>query len=192
MTVLCNQLCRIGGKVDQNFHGRDEDPDCMPEGFYIKASVLAAILHQIERGQVAGRVIEEHVFGTRVGGIDPIRIGTGVPIVDGSIILHTGIGAGPGGIGDLLHQVAGLERLIGLIGGAQFGLPFSIALECFHKVIGDADRVIRILSGNRLIGLAVKIGVAEVAENHGPSAPYTTLGEVIRQRRDDIAVADVV
>ena len=54
----------------------------------------------------------------RIGRIDPARLRAGVPAVDGVVVLHAGIGAAPGGEGNLFPQIAGLDRLGDLAVGA--------------------------------------------------------------------------
>ena len=69
-----------------------------------------AELQQVQRGEIAGRVVQEHIFGARIGGADFAAGRAGVPVVDGGVELQAGIGRGPGGIADLFPQVAGVRR----------------------------------------------------------------------------------
>ena len=68
--------------------------------------------HQVQDGEVAGGIVQEHVFGAGVGGVDAARFRAGVPFVDGGVVLHAGIGTFPGGFGDLVPEVAGPNRLV--------------------------------------------------------------------------------
>ena len=61
-----------------------------------------AELQQIERREIAGRVVEEHVFGARIGRADRPRLRACVPVVDGGVILQAGIGGRPCRVADLL------------------------------------------------------------------------------------------
>ncbi len=61
-------------------------------------------LQQVERGQVAGGVVEEHVFRARVGRADRAGGRAGVPVVHRGVEVQAGIGRCPGGIGDLFHS----------------------------------------------------------------------------------------
>src|SRR3546814_9994603 len=70
----------------------------------VENSGAAAEGHEVQRGQVAGRVVEEHVLRAGIGAVDAAGGGAGVPLVDGGVVLHAGIGAGPGGVGDLVPQ----------------------------------------------------------------------------------------
>ena len=73
-------------------------------------------LQEIQRGEIAGRIVEEHVFRAGIGGADRPRRRAGVPIVDGGVELDAGIGRGPGRMGDLLPELARLQRLRHLAG----------------------------------------------------------------------------
>ena len=66
-----------------------------------------AELQQVERGEIAGRVVEEHVFGARIGRADRPELRARVPVVDGGVILQAGIGGRPCGVADLLPQARG-------------------------------------------------------------------------------------
>ena len=76
----------------------------------IEAAVLPAERHQVEGGEIARRVVEEHVFRARVRGVDPAALGAGVPVVDRRVELQAGIGRGPGGMADLVPQLARRQR----------------------------------------------------------------------------------
>ncbi len=103
-------LGRVGGEADDDLLGEEDDVDRVLEGLDVEAAVLAAEFHQVERGQVAGRVVDVHVLAAGVGGVDPARLRAGVPAVDRGVVLDARIGAAPGGVGDLVHQVAGVQR----------------------------------------------------------------------------------
>ena len=75
------------------------------------AGLLVAEGEQVQRGQIAGRVVEEHVFRARIAGADFARGRAGVPVIDGGVILQARIGRSPGGVADLLPQLARIERL---------------------------------------------------------------------------------
>ena len=69
-----------------------------------------AELQQVQRREIAGRVVEEHIFRARIGGADGAARRAGVPVVDRRVELDAGIGRGPGGVADLVPQLAGLQR----------------------------------------------------------------------------------
>ena len=86
-------------------------------------------LEQVQAGQIAGRVVEEHVFRAGIAGVDAAGFGAGVPLVDGGVVLHARIGALPGGVGDLLPEIAGLDRLGDLAVGAADQIPVAVVLR---------------------------------------------------------------
>ena len=76
----------------------------------------------------------EHGFDARIGPAGR----AGVPVVDGGVELHAGIGRGPGGIADLLPQVAGLQRLddLAVLAGGQ--VPVAVVLDGAQEIVLDA------------------------------------------------------
>ena len=57
--------------IDKDFLGNEEDPTGCGKPLDIEVAVGLAELHQIDAGEVAGRVVEEHVLAARVARIDP-------------------------------------------------------------------------------------------------------------------------
>src|SRR5687768_5502767 len=103
----------------------------MAEGLDVElASLHVEELEQIERRQVAGRVVEEHVFGAGVAGVDAPGLGAGVPVVDRGVELKTRIGALPGRFRDLSPQVARLDGLADLRWvGPPTEMPVFVAVD---------------------------------------------------------------
>ncbi len=66
-------------------------------------------LQQVQRREIARRVVEEHVFRARVRRADRAGRRAGVPVVDGRVELNAGIGACPGGVTDLVPEVLRLD-----------------------------------------------------------------------------------
>ena len=125
--------------------------------------VFAAEAQQVERREVARRVVEEHVFRARVRGADRARLRAGVPIVDRRVELDAGIGGRPGGEADLLPEVAGFHRLASILpfeAGAE--IPILVIGDGVQEFIGHAHRVVGILSGDRQVGFAVPVGIVGV------------------------------
>src|SRR5262249_62256617 len=96
-----------------DFERDGPQPTSVLEGGDIEAFAGVPKAHEVEGGQIASRVVEEHILRTRIRCADRARLGTGVPVIDGGVELDPGIGRGPGGVTDLLPQIAGLERLDG-------------------------------------------------------------------------------
>ncbi len=134
-------------------------PDRMLVALDVEQPVRLAEGHQIERGEIAGGIVQEHVFGAGIGRIDAPARRAGMPLVDGGVVLHARIGAGPGGFADLLPQVAGLQRLVDLAVGAPVQLPVGIVGDRLDEVVGHAHRVVRVLARHRQIGVGIPIGV---------------------------------
>ena len=101
-------LGRIAGVIDDDFLRHDHGIHGVAESFHVELPVRSHELHQVQRRQVAGRIVQEHVFRAGVRGVDARRVLARMPAVDGGVELHAGVAALVGGFGDLLHQVARL------------------------------------------------------------------------------------
>ena len=62
-----------------------------------------------------------------------------MPLVDRGVVLDSRIGALPGGFGDLIPQVAGLDRAVNLAIGAADEIPIGVILDRLDEVVGDTD-----------------------------------------------------
>ena len=58
-------LGRVAGGPDDDLLGQQHDVDGVLEGLHVERAVGAAELHQVQRGQVAGRVVDVHVLACR-------------------------------------------------------------------------------------------------------------------------------
>ena len=114
---------------------------------------------QVHRGQVAGRVVQEHVFAARIAAADRPVLGAGMPGVDRVMELDAGIGAGPCGMADLVPKLAGRDGLGDLAVGAAHQLPGRILAHGAQEGVGHADRIVRVLPRDAGIGLAVPVRV---------------------------------
>ena len=108
---LADLLGREVGEADRDVHRRDDELDRLDEPLDLEATVGAEELHQVERRQVAGRVVEVQVLGARVGRGDPAGLGAGVPVVDRVVVLQARVGALPRGLRDRAEQLAGVDGL---------------------------------------------------------------------------------
>ena len=77
-------------------------------------------LEDVDRGQVAGAVIEVHVLGAWVRGGNRAGVRAGVPVVDRRVVLHARVGALPRRLRDVSHQLA---RVVGLRGVSRLDVP---------------------------------------------------------------------
>src|ERR1019366_1461433 len=92
MRVAHDLFGGISGVVDQNFLRGDEHVDGVAVGFNVEGAV-GRELQQIQAGQVAGGVVEEHVFAAGIAGVDSGCVLRSVPAIDGGVVLHAGIAA---------------------------------------------------------------------------------------------------
>ena len=134
-------------------------PDRVAERVRVEAAVGMAEGLQVQRRQVARRVIEEHVLRARVRGVDAARFGTRVPVVDRGVELHPRIGRGPGGVSDLFPQLARRHAFVHLAVGAADERPLAVLGGAAHERLGDAHRVVRVLPRDRDVGVRIPIGV---------------------------------
>ncbi len=87
----------------------DDGPQAhrMQVGIDVERLLLVVVeLHQVEAGQVARRVVQEHVFAARIGGPDPTFGRRGVPLIDGGVELHARVSARPGCLGHAFPELA--------------------------------------------------------------------------------------
>ena len=143
--------------ADLEHHG--PEADAVPVAGQVEAAVLGEEGAEVQRGQVAGRVIQEHVFGAGVAGVDGAVFGAGVPVVDGGVELDARIRAGPGGAVHLRPEVLGAELLRGLAVDAALQLPVAVHFQGAHEGIGHAHRVVGVHAAHSVVGLAVPGGV---------------------------------
>ena len=143
--VLGDLLGGVAGGVDDDLHRGGDDGDGVAVGGDVELAAGGEELQQVEAGEVAGGVVEEHVLAAGIGGVDARRVLAGVPAVDGGVVLHAGVAALPGGFGDVVHDVAGavlLDRRAVLDGAGDEG---AVGFDGVHELVGDADGVVGVL-----------------------------------------------
>ena len=75
----------------------------MPVALDVEIARLGVVeLDEVQRGQVAGSVVQEHVLTAWVTCIDAAVGGACVPLVNSRVELQARVGAGPGRVADLL------------------------------------------------------------------------------------------
>ena len=114
--VLRDLLGGIAGVIHDDLLRQDHRIHRVAERFHVELAVRPHELHQVQRRQVAGRIVQEHVFRARVRSVDARRVLARVPAVHRGVELHAGIAALVRGFGDLPHQVARLVALHRLAG----------------------------------------------------------------------------
>ena len=144
----------------RDFENDGPQPNPVLVGFDVElAGLLVAEGEQVQRRQIAGGVVEEHVFRARIAGADLARGRAGVPVVDRGVILQARIGRSPGGVADLLPQSARIERVRDLAVLAVGKVPLAVGLNRLEEMVGDTHRIVRVLPRDGEIGLAIPIGV---------------------------------
>ncbi len=134
--VLLDLGRRVGGVVDQDLLGRDGHPAGESVGLDIELAVLAHELHEVHGGQVAGRVVQEHVFRARVAGIDAVADRARVPVVDGRVVLDARVTAQPGGLRHLAEHGPRRQRVDHLAGGHLAGGPDAVrSTACMNSSV---------------------------------------------------------
>ena len=120
---------------------------------------------EVERGEIARRVVEVEVLAARVAAVDPTGRRSGVPAVDRRVELHTRVGAFPRCPAGRAPQLARPNRADGLARRDRSELPVAVVDDRLHEVVGDADRVVGVLElDRRSVGAAeshVEPGVAQ-------------------------------
>jgi len=79
---------------------------------HIKLPVRGAVLHQVQRSQVARGVVEEHIFAAGIRSIDARGVLARVPAV--TVVSYAcRVAAVPSRIGDLGEQIARAQFIAG-------------------------------------------------------------------------------
>ena len=157
--------------INQQLLGDNQNAYGPAKTLDIETAVIPAEPHQIQTGQVAGRVVQKHILTTWVTRVDPTAAWTGVPVVDSSVILHARIVADSGTVGNQDDKLAGLICIDRLIGGNRYGAEFAVTFHRLHKFIRNADREIGVLEHNTGIGLAVIAAVVALLDK-GPGLSF--------------------
>ena len=124
--------------INQNFLSDEEQATCCTVAFNIERSIVICELHQIDRSEVTCCVVQEHVLTARIRCIDVPTVWTGVPPINGGVILNSGVTAVPRTLGHLRQQffrVVGRCTLIDLSAHPS-GLPRFLIPYSFHVIIG--------------------------------------------------------
>ena len=189
MAIAGDEFGRVAGVVDEDVHRGDHDVDGVTVGGDVELAGWGEELHQVEAGEVAGGVVEEHVLRAGIAGVDAAGVLAGVPLVDDGVVLHAGVAALPGGFGDLGHDVASLVGGVGRAVLDGLGGEIAIAFYGAHEFVGDADGVVGVLEEDAGVGLTVRTGAVVAGLDEGPRLGFLlalALDEV-----DDVRVLDV-
>ena len=151
--VFLDPRGRVARVIDQDLLRRQGELGGVPVGLWIELTVRVDELHQVEAGQVARGVIQKHVLGARVARVDAIRVGRGVPIVDGRVVLDARVTAYMGRLGHLAEDVAGLVGIHRRAIDHGVGGPLLVLLHGLHERIRDAHAVVGVLERDAAVGL---------------------------------------
>ncbi|CAM5243549.1 hypothetical protein SVIOM342S_06632 [Streptomyces violaceorubidus] len=147
--VLADLLGREVREADGDVHRGDDELDDLGEALGVEGLVALAVvlqeLHQVERGEVAGRVVQVHVLAARVRAVDAAGLRAGVPGVDGVVVLDAGVGTGPGGLGHLAEERLGVDLLDDLARHAGRQTELAAVLHGLHERVVHPDRVVGVL-----------------------------------------------
>ena len=131
-------------------------------GFDVEAAGGGVVeRQQVGGGQVACRVVEEHVFRARIRGADVAGRLAGVPVVHRGVEVQARIGGSPCRVADLLPQLARLQRLRHLAGGAADQVPVAVGFHRAQEVVLQRHRVVGVLARNGEIGFRIPVGVVD-------------------------------
>ena len=119
-------------------------------------SVDRSLIELLEREQTLGRMHASIAREAGIRRVDPARVGARVPAVDHGVVLDTGVGAPPRGVGDLAHELTRFERLQSLARRPSGQLPLIAVLNRDHELVGHPDRVVRVLVLDRRERIAVE------------------------------------
>ena len=144
-SCLADRLGREIGETDRDVHGRDDHFHRLGEAHLIEGVVITQELQQIERGQVARRVVQAHVLRAWIGCGDATSLGVRVPVVDGVVVLKPRIGTGPRRLTDLAEQLTGVNGLDNLTGGSSTEPEGAAFINRAHELVIDPHRVVGIL-----------------------------------------------
>ena len=111
MRVLSDQLRGIGGRVNEDLLGQNENARGRFELLDVKGSRLIPEFHQVQRSQVAGCVVDEDVLRARIRGVNRLCALASVPTLNGAIILKSRITTDPSSFGYQIEKFRGVLLL---------------------------------------------------------------------------------
>ncbi len=94
-----------------------------------------------------------------------------MPFVDGAVVLQPRVGTGPGRKRNLIPEVGCVNRLHHFAGDTAGQVPVLTTLDLAEEVVGHAHGVVRVLTGNGQVGVAVPIGVVGRNLDFGEALP---------------------
>ena len=151
MRVARDCFGRIARAIHQDLLRCDQQVAGKLVGFDVEA-VVCVELQQVDAGEIAGRIVEEHVLRAGIRSIDARRVFRRVPLVDGGVVLHAGIAAVVRCFCDLAEQIFGLLRRERLLLLHAAGKEVLVVDSRVHEFVGHPHRVVCVLEEDRRIG----------------------------------------
>ena len=103
MGVFRDFFGRIAGVINQDLLCGNENPHGGLELLDIKRAVLTLELHQVQRCQVAGGVVEEDILRAWIRRVNRLSAFARVPFLDRAVVLQTRVAADPRPLGDFVQ-----------------------------------------------------------------------------------------
>jgi len=169
-----DRLCRKLSAKNRRFKDELGDRKEVGVAFDIEFALLGVIEAQhIDRRQIAACVVEEGVLSAGISGIDTVVLGSvytvlpcraRVPGVECIVELGRRVGAPPCGLVENLPQMADRHFFVDTCVAAPFQADLRVrepveVCHFAHKFIVKAHGIVRVLSGNGLVGDAVDVCV---------------------------------
>src|SRR5262249_39760959 len=116
-----------------------------PVWLAVRADHTGALAHErIDPPPALARRHQRVAGDARVRRVDAIGRLARVPLLDRVVVLNAGIGACPGGVGDVAPELPCLERLVDRAVRAQARLPRAVLLDRVHERVRHAHAVVRV------------------------------------------------
>ena len=159
VAVSGDRFGRVRRVINQNFLGDQIQPASRPETLGFEAAARLDKFHQIDAGQIARGVVQEHVFAARIGRVDRTAVGARVPSVDRCVVLHARIATVPSTFGHRAEQFLGVVTrcVVVVFVRDPTGLPLAAGPDRLHVVVGQTHRQVRVLETNAAVGFAIEI-----------------------------------
>ena len=151
---LCHQHADLEGK----------GPDSAGIGkpFRLEMPALVQKSREVQRCEIACRVIQKRVLATGITCVDSPISGTRVPFVERRVVLDARIGALPRCEADLLPKICSGNGLVDSAVGTPDQIPRLACVEACEKLVGDAHRVVRVLARDGPVRLGIPIRVVRL------------------------------
>ena len=154
--VLGDFLDGVARVVHDDFLRGDEEAHGGLEALHVECAVGLLELHEVQRGEIARRVVEEEILAARVRAVLPRGALAGVPLVNRGVELHARIAADVRALGDFAEQSARILFLARLAVGHALRPPLAACDGGIHEVVAHAHREVLVLEHHRAVRVAVE------------------------------------